>query len=214
MAPPPPSAAGRRPLTPAFPVRALVDRRRRTLTKPAILAALVVGAACSSDASTDATTPGAPTTIAAPTTSAAPTTTGVQPVGFTTAAATVTAADGEVCDVCLWVAATGEQRSRGLMGVTDLGVADGMAFVYDAPSTNQFWMRDTPTPLSIAFFAADGSFVSATDMEPCLTGSDAECPRYVAAGPYTTAIEVPAGNLDELLMAPGSTLAFLNESCP
>ena len=138
----------------------------------------------------------------------------MQPVGFTTTAATVTAADGEVCELCLWVAATGEQRSRGLMGVTDLGVADGMAFVYDAPSTNQFWMRDTPTPLSIAFYAADGSFVSAADMEPCLTGTDAECARYAAAGPYTTAIEVAAGDLDELLMAPGSTLALLNESCP
>ena len=183
-----------------------------------VVAALVVGVAgCSDDASdtsVQATATTAAATTDAPTTSGAPTTTGVQPVGFTTTAATVTAADGEVCELCLWVAATGEQRSRGLMGVTDLGVADGMAFVYDAPSTNQFWMRDTPTPLSIAFYAADGSFVSAADMEPCLTGTDAECARYAAAGPYTTAIEVAAGDLDELLMAPGSTLALLNESCP
>jgi uncharacterized protein len=193
----------------------LVDRLTRTLTRAGLVVALVIGAACSSDPS-DATTAttAAPTTIAAPATTAAPTTTGVQPVGFTTTAATVTAADGEVCEVCLWVAATAEQRSRGLMGVTDLGGADGMAFVYDAPSTGQFWMRNTPTPLSIAFYAADGTFVSAADMEPCLTGPDAECARYAAAGPYTTAIEVPAGNLDELLMAPGSTLALLNTSCP
>ena len=38
-------------------------------------------------------------------------------------------------------------------------------------------------PLSIAFFAADGSFVSATDMEPCLTGPADACPRYAATGP-------------------------------
>jgi uncharacterized protein len=193
----------------------LADRLTRTLIRSGLLVALVIGAACSSDPS-DATTAttAAPTTNGAPTTTAAPTTTGVQPVGFTTTAATVTAADGEVCEVCLWAAATADQRSRGLMGVTDLGGADGMAFVYDAPSTNQFWMRNTPTPLSIAFYAADGSFVSAADMEPCLTGPEAECARYAAAGPYTTAIEVPAGNLDELLMAPGSTLTLLNTSCP
>ena len=177
-----------------------------------VLALLIVGGACSSEATTDATT--AIPTTAAPTTTAEPTTTGVQPVGFPTTSATVTAADGEVCELCLWVAATSEQRSRGLMGVTDLGVADGMAFVYDAPSSSRFWMRGTPTPLSIAFFAADGSFVSASDMDPCLTGSDAECPRYAATGPYTTAIEVPAGNLDELGIGPGSTVTLSNEFCP
>ena len=43
-------------------------------------------------------------------------------------------------------------------------------------------MRDTPTPLSIAFFAADGSFVSSADMVPCLDGPDADCARYGAGG--------------------------------
>ena len=62
------------------------------------------------------------------------------------------------------------------MGVTDMGGADGMVFLFDEPSTSAFWMRDTPMPLSIAFFDADGSFVSAADMEPCLDGAPAELP--------------------------------------
>ena len=108
--------------------------------------------------------------------------------------------------MCLWAAVTAADQGRGLMGVTDLGGADGMVFRYSSPVATQFWMRDTVMPLSIAFFAADGSFVSATDMEPCLTGPADACARYAAAGPYVNAIEVPKGGLEALLMTPGSEL--------
>ncbi len=140
-------------------------------------------------------------------------TTGVVPDGFATEAAEVTAADGEVCALCLWVAATQEERARGLMGVTDLGGADGMVFVFGEPTQGPFWMRGTPTPLSIAFFAGDGSFVSATDMVPCLEGPASACALYDAAAPYTDAIEVFAGGLDELGIAAGSRLRLLGTPC-
>ena len=94
------------------------------------------------------------------------------------------------------------------MGVTDLGAADGMVFVYDAARTNQFWMRDTPMPLDIAWFDDAGGFVSSATMTPCLTGPDADCARYGAAAAYTAAIEVPAGGLAELGIGPGSVLAL------
>lgn len=173
----------------------------------------------SASAATVATTPAAPATSAAPTTSAGPTTSaapeGVLPVGFELAPAEVTLPDGTVCELCLWVAASVGQRQRGLMGVTDLGPADGMVFVYDGPASGQFWMYGTPMPLSIAFFAADGRFVSSTDMEPCVTGPSADCARYSAAGPYVAAIEVPQGGFAELGIGSGSRLAlFTGDSCP
>ena len=162
-----------------------------------------------------------PTSTAPPTTKAvttttetAPTTTGVVPAGFSTVAGRVTAADGATCDVCLWAASTAADQARGLMGVTDLGGADGMVFRYASPVTTQFWMRDTVMPLSIAFYAADGAFVSATDMEPCLTGPADACPRYAATGPWMTAIEVPKGALPEILMTEGSHLELLEVPCP
>ena len=135
------------------------------------------------------------------------------PDGFAAQAAEVTAADGEVCALCLWVAATEDERARGLMGVTDLGGADGMVFVWGEPTQGAFWMRDTPTPLSIAFFAADGTFVSAADMEPCLDGPDQDCARYAATGPYTMAIEVPLGGLEAIAATPGSVLRLLDAPC-
>jgi uncharacterized protein len=152
------------------------------------------------------------TTAPEPTTSTAPP--AVLPEGFDLAPAEVTLANGDVCALCLWVAETSAQRQRGLMGVTDLGVADGMVFVYDAPAGGRFWMRHTPLPLSIAFFADDGRFVSEADMEPCLNGPAAQCPRYAAAGPYVAAIEVPQGRLAELGIGARSRLTlFTGAGC-
>ena len=49
------------------------------------------------------------------------------------------------------------EMERGLMGRTDLKTEDGMLFVYAEPQRMSFWMRNTPTPLDIGFFAADGT---------------------------------------------------------
>jgi hypothetical protein len=119
-----------------------------------------------------------------------------------------------VCQLCLWAADTPAERARGLMAVTDLGGADGMVFVYDAPTQGQFWMKNTVMPLSIAFFAADGSFVSSTDMQPCLDQPDTACARYGAAGEYTAAIEMPLGGLAALGIGAGSRLVVLPTGCP
>lgn len=122
-------------------------------------------------------------------------------------AASVTAADGRVTACCLLVAAAPEQRQRGLMEVEDLGGYDGMVFVWDQDTAGGFWMRNTVLPLSIAWFDAEGAFVSATDMAPC-PDDEPDCPIYEPAGPYRFALEVPQGRLDELGVGPGSRLAL------
>lgn len=105
---------------------------------------------------------------------------------------------------CLLAARTAAQRGRGLMEVTDLQGYSGMAFVYDEDVQNAFYMRDTPTPLSIAWVGADGRVVSTADMAPC---EDREgCPTYPPAGPYRYAIEVFQGDLPELGITPAATV--------
>jgi uncharacterized membrane protein (UPF0127 family) len=133
---------------------------------------------------------------------------GVQPDGFTTATVRITKADGEVCDVCMWLADDAVERGRGLMGVTDLGRPVGMAFVFAEPREGAFYMFGTPTPLSIAWFAPDGVFVSTSDMEPCTTEADS-CERFFAAGEYKLAIEVFEGGLTGLGIGPGATAEVL-----
>lgn len=107
---------------------------------------------------------------------------------------------------CALLAADAETRRRGLMERTDLGGHVGMVFTFPSPVTTTFWMRSTPLPLSIAFFDADGAYVSQADMAPC--GDEGDCPSYAAASPYRYALEVRQGDLDALGVGPGATLAL------
>ena len=64
------------------------------------------------------------------------------------------------------LAATPEQREVGLMFRTSMPAGDGMLFVFERPSQQCFWMRNTLIPLSIAFLGDDGSIVNIDDMKP------------------------------------------------
>lgn len=69
-------------------------------------------------------------------------------------------------DLRVEVARTEAQREHGLMGRKDLGPRDGMIFVFDRDQRLSFWMKNTPTPLSIAFLSAEGKILQIGDMEP------------------------------------------------
>lgn len=148
-----------------------------------------------------------------------PSTEGVaQPEGFTTVRARITEPDGEVCEVCLWLADDAAERGRGLMGVTDLGDAVGMAFRFDEPTSGSFYMFRTPSPLSIAWFSPDGSYVGSADMDPCLDTPAGECPLYSPGAAYDLAIEVFEGGLEPLGLIDGSRVELIEgseaERCP
>jgi len=117
--------------------------------------------------------------------------------GFGEVAITVDPGDGSGSLAwCLLAALSAQQRGRGLMEVTDLQGYSGMAFVYDEDVDGGFYMRNTPTPLSIAWVAADGGVVTIKDMDPC---EDREgCPTYPSEGTYRYAIETFQGDLDDL----------------
>ncbi|MEM8748648.1 MAG: DUF192 domain-containing protein [Actinomycetota bacterium] len=141
---------------------------------------------------------------------------GVRPDGFTTATVRITSDAGDVCEVCLWLADVGSERNRGLMGVTDLGQPVGMLFEFEEPTAGNFFMFGTPMPLSIAWFAADGTHVDETDMTPCLVEDSAVCERYGPGADYVWAIEMVEGELDVVGIGPGSSIEVLAEHdvCP
>lgn len=112
---------------------------------------------------------------------------------------------------CALLADTRAERSRGLMERRDLGPYAGMVFRFDEDTQVRFFMKDTPMPLSIAWFDAQGRFVSSADMTPCPEGQD--CRRYAAVAPYRYALEVPQGDLERLGIGEGSVLE-LGGSCP
>lgn len=134
--------------------------------------------------------------------------------GFGEVAVTVTTENGRICQLCLLSATTAEQRERGLMEVTDedLGGYDGMLFEYPNEVDGSFWMRNTPMPLSIAFFDEDGRLVSTRDMEPCEDSGD--CPGYPSDKPFAYALEVPQGMLDDVGAVGDATLHIHARRCP
>jgi uncharacterized membrane protein (UPF0127 family) len=79
------------------------------------------------------------------------------------------------------VAATPEQRSTGLMFRPQMPSGEGMLFVFEVPSEQCFWMKNTLLPLTAAFVADDGTIVNLADMKPQTTNSHcSEKPvRYV-----------------------------------
>ncbi len=161
---------------------------------------------------------GAAPTVGVTTTDGEGVPSGVQPDGFTTIQARITESNGEVCEVCLWLADDSDERNRGLMGVTELGDAVGMAFRFDEARIGTFYMFQTPTPLSIAWFGPDGEFVGAADMDPCLDTPAGECPLYSPDLAYDLAIEVFEGGLEPLGLGPGASVELLEGSesdrCP
>ena len=113
---------------------------------------------------------------------------------------------GAVARRCALLAGTAEQRQRGLMGARSLAGHDGMIFRFESDTSGGFWMKDTPLPLSIAWFSAEGELVGQADMDPCL--DQLSCPSYGPSRPYRLALEVPRGGLAALGVGPGARLVL------
>lgn len=113
---------------------------------------------------------------------------------------------------CLLLAQDEAQRARGLMEVTDLAGYPGMLFVFPGDTSGGFWMRNTPTPLSIAFLDGTGNVVATTDMAPCEDSPD--CPVYEPGATYRYTVEVPQGELEGLGLTDDAQLTVESEVDP
>lgn len=75
-----------------------------------------------------------------------------------------------------------------------LGRNAGMLFVFEAPSTGGFWMKNTTIPLSIAYLRSTGTdsyeVLEILDMVPCRADP---CPSYPPKEAYDAALEVNRG---------------------
>jgi uncharacterized membrane protein (UPF0127 family) len=102
------------------------------------------------------------------------------------------ATSGGPVTVHVTIADTDPAREQGLQGVTDLGTDEGVAFLFDLPVHASFWMKDTPLPLSIAFWGRAGLITAMMDMPPCHADP---CPTYRPTDSYVGALEVHRGFL-------------------
>jgi len=79
------------------------------------------------------------------------------------------------------VAASSATRATGLMHRRDMPQTEGMLFVFEQPTVQCFWMKNTLLPLTAAFVEDDGTIVNLADMKPQTTEShcSAKPVRYV-----------------------------------
>jgi len=98
------------------------------------------------------------------------------------------------------VAATNEQRATGLMFRKEMPASEGMLFVFEQPSSQCFWMKNTLLPLTAAFVADDGTIVNLADMKPQTTDS------HCSAKPVRYVLEMNQGWFAKRGIKPGTKL--------
>jgi uncharacterized membrane protein (UPF0127 family) len=64
------------------------------------------------------------------------------------------------------LAVTQEEQAQGFMNRKHIPDGTGMLFIFPSDQRAQFWMKDTPTPLSIAYIDSSGVIRDILDMEP------------------------------------------------
>ncbi|MEY4713244.1 MAG: hypothetical protein RIS88_2694 [Pseudomonadota bacterium] len=99
------------------------------------------------------------------------------------------------------VASTPEQRAKGLMWRRDMPQHEGMLFVFEQPAPQCFWMMNTPSALTAAFVADDGTIVNLADMKPLSTES------HCSARPVRFVLEMNQGWFEKKGLRAGARLA-------
>ncbi len=99
------------------------------------------------------------------------------------------------------VAQTPLQRQIGLMNRKDMPQHEGMLFIFEEPSEQCFWMKNTLLPLTAAFIADDGTIVNLVDMKPQTLDS------HCSAKPVRFVLEMNQGWFAKKGMQAGTRLA-------
>lgn len=111
-------------------------------------------------------------------------------------------AKGQTHAFVVELAATPEQRNRGLMFRTNVPTGTGMLFDFQQEKPGvAFWMKNTPTSLDIFYASSDGLIVSIAEH----TTPFSEVP-ISAGAPTKGVLEVKAGTAKSLGIKPGDRL--------
>ena len=104
------------------------------------------------------------------------------------------------------LAATEPLRQRGMMGRNDLAGYDAMLFLFRPTQDALHQPRTSRSPLSVAWFSAEGLLVGTADMAPCLASP--KCPEAVPPSKYRFAVEVLKGGLGAIGVIPGTRVTL------
>ena len=107
--------------------------------------------------------------------------------------------------VFLEVAATDEERTKGLMGRKSLDENRGMVFVFRPEREVSFWMKDTLIQLDMIFINRGKIIKVAKNVIPNRTDI-----LYPSDNPVTEVVEVNGGFADRHMIEAGDSVVFEN----
>jgi uncharacterized membrane protein (UPF0127 family) len=115
----------------------------------------------------------------------------------------------EVCfkNFCLnaEVAASEEEKSRGLMFRDSLAVDQGMLFIFDNEYQPSFWMKNMRFPLDIIWINSEKKVVDITRNVPACRD---ECAGFTPKARVKYVLEINAGLAQKYAIEIGDTLTF------
>lgn len=93
------------------------------------------------------------------------------------------------------------ERATGLMYRKEMPQHEGMLFIFEQPSQQCFWMKNTLLPLTTAFVEDDGTIVNLADMKPQTLDS------HCSARPVRFVLEMNQGWFAKKNIKPGFKLS-------
>lgn len=104
------------------------------------------------------------------------------------------------------IANTPQEREHGLMGREKLCNNCGMLFVFPKVDIYRFWMKNTPSALSIAFITAEGKIANVDEMLPNTLDI------HSASSPVLYGLEMSSGWFAQHHIKAGDRVQGLNKS--
>jgi uncharacterized membrane protein (UPF0127 family) len=110
-------------------------------------------------------------------------------------------------DLVADVAATNEQRTKGLSGKDALPENESMLFVFDSAQEHSFWMKDMRFPIDIIWLDSNMTVVHIEhNLPPCSFGSF--CQTYKPNNDALYVLETVAGFADKHQIVKGTRVEF------
>ena len=108
--------------------------------------------------------------------------------------------EGREIPVKAEIASTFEERKNGFMFRQTIPDGTGMLFVFEYEQILDFWMKNTPHPLSIAYIDKNGKIRDVLDMTPLSLAN------VTSSVEVLYALEVPQGWFDKVNVRVGDKL--------
>lgn len=114
----------------------------------------------------------------------------------------IATASGKTVTLVAEIADTPQTRENGYMFRKNIPDGTGMLFVFEEDKVLRFWMKNTPSPLSIAYIDYKGEIKDIFDMKPF------DLNDTTATGYVRYALEVPQGWFGRVGIKAGDKLSL------